>query len=97
MSRPLPSNTKNVMYVKDADGKHQPVPKHLLLVTQQEGLKAFHEKHPKVKIGPQVCLCDVMTYALSYIKNKGKLQLSGNTHCENKMSREKYLKSLIFH
>ncbi len=37
------------MYVKDADGKRQPVPKHLLVVTQQEG--AFHEKHPEIKIG----------------------------------------------
>ncbi len=50
ISRPMP-NAKDVMYVKDADGKRQPVPKHLLVVTQQEGLKAFHEKHPEIKIG----------------------------------------------
>ncbi len=43
-------NAKDVIYVKYSDGQRQPVPKHVLMVIQQEGLRAFKEKHPQVKI-----------------------------------------------
>ena len=49
ISRPMP-NAKDVMYVKDVDGKRQPVPKHLLVVTQQGDLKLFIRSTLKSKL-----------------------------------------------
>ncbi len=42
VSRRMP-NAKDMKY---SDGKRQPVSKHVLMVTQQEGLRAFKGKHP---------------------------------------------------